>query len=121
MTAARDFIDSLPTRDTTPPGVTAVEDYTFDQLLTHLHDYHGRTAENMVEDEESNGTEQEVIDMIRSMTREEAIARIPFHYFQVWGTADSLESAVLTHAQDHADYYGGGGLVHFHPGKDLTA
>lgn len=117
--AAQEFLDSLKKRDTTPPGILAVEDYTFDQLVTHLHDYHGFNGESQVEDEYSNGTDSEVIAVLETMTRDEAIARLPYHYFQGWGTPDSLESARIQHDQDHADYFGGGANSkrHFHPGK----
>lgn len=108
---------TYPTRDTTRVGVMAVEDYTFDQLITHLHDYHGLNAEEQADDEYSNGTDPAVIERIAAMTRDEAIARLPYHYFQGFGTPDSIESARLQHDQDHADCDGGGGKVHFHPGS----
>ena len=97
--------------------VRPVEEYTFDELITHLHDYHGYTAEEQADDELMNGTDPVIVANIRAMTRSEAIARLPYHYFQSFGTPDSLESARLTHAQDHGDNPGGGGKVHFHPGS----
>ena len=103
-------------RDTTPPGVKAVEDYTFDQLITHLHDYHGMTAAEQADDEVMNETDPEVVERIRAMTREEAIARLPYHYFQGWEAPDCLASAHITHDQEHADYPGGPSTIHFHPG-----
>lgn len=112
-----DFMATLPKRDTTPPGVKAVEDYTFDQLITHLHDYHGYTAEEQAGDEEMNDTDQDVIDGIAALTRDEAIARLPGHYFQLWDGPDELESARVQHAEDHGNNEGGGGTVHFHPGR----
>jgi hypothetical protein len=114
---ARAYLDTLPKRDTTALPVVAVEDYTFDQLVTHLHDYHGMTAEDQVDDERSNGTDPEIIAVLETMTRDEAIARLPYHYFQGWGTPDSLASAIQQHADDHANNFGGGGKVHFHPGQ----
>lgn len=114
------FLNSLPKRDTTPPGVKAVEDYTFDELITHLHDYHGCGAESQTDDETCNDIlSAEDLDLLANMTRDEAIARLPGHYFQQWDSPDSLESARMQHAQDHADYFGGGatGKRHFHPGK----
>lgn len=103
-------------RDTTPPGVKATVEYTFDELITHLHDHHGMNAEAQAEDELSNGTDAQVIAHIRAMSRDEAIARLPYHYFQGFDSPDSLASAHITHNHDHADNPGGGGLVHFHPG-----
>jgi hypothetical protein len=103
-------------RDTTPPGVMPVEEYTFDQLITHLHDYHGYGAETQADDEHSNETDPALVERIANMSRDDAIARLPYHFFQNFGTADSLESAHITHDQDHADNVGGGGKVHFHPG-----
>lgn len=111
------FLTSLPQRDTTPPGVKAVEDYTFDQLITHLHDYHGYGAESQTDDEASNKIlSEEALDRLSHMTRDEAIARLPGHYFQGWGTPDSLESARIHHGEDHGNYPGGGAKIHFHPG-----
>lgn len=106
----------MPPRDTTPPGVKAVEDYTFDELITHLHDYHGMNATDQAEDEEFNQTDPDVIATIRAMSRDEAIDRLPSHYFQTWDAPDSLASARMTHEQQHADNPGGYGIVHFHPG-----
>lgn len=113
---ADDLFGDYPARDTTPPGVKAVEEYTFDELITHLHDYHGMNAESQAEDEESNGTDPALIARIRAATRDEAIQRLPYHWFQNYGTPDSIESARITHAQEHGDYFGGPAKVHFHPG-----
>lgn len=111
------FLAGLPQRDTTPPGVKAVGEYTFDELITHLHDYHGYGVEDQTRDEESNGILSETdLDRISKMTRDEAIARMPGHYFQEWDGPDSIEAARMHHNQDHADAFGGGGKVHFHPG-----
>lgn len=114
------YLDSLPKRDTTLPGVKAVDDYTFDELITHLHDHHGYGAESQTDDEGSNHILDEAgLDVLANMTRDEAIARLPYHYFQNEDTPDSLESARSMHAQDHGDNYGGGagGKRHFHPGQ----
>jgi hypothetical protein len=72
----------MRTRRTTPPGVKPVEEYSFDELITHLHDYHGLTAADQAEDEVGNGTAPEIVAQIRAMSRDEAIARLPYHYFQ---------------------------------------
>lgn len=107
----------MRTRNTTPVGVKPVSEYTFDELITHLHDHHGYTAEAQAEDEAGNGTDPATVAEIRAMGRDDAIARLPYHYFQNYGTPDSLESARLTHAHEHADSTDGGGygLAHFHP------
>lgn len=104
-------------RDTTPVRVKAVDDYSFDQLITHLHDHHGMTAEDQAEDEVANGTDAETVAQIRAMSRSEAIARLPYHYFQGTGTPDSLEAARIKHADEHADSPGGTGygVPHIHP------
>jgi hypothetical protein len=116
MNEFREFLGTLPNRDTTPPGVKAVDEYTFDELITHLHDYHGYGAETQADDEHSNETDPEIIEAVANMTRDEAIARLPGHYFQLWDAPDSLESARIHHAEDHGNNFGGGGKVHFHPG-----
>lgn len=115
--AIEQFLATLPKRDTTRPGVKAVDDYTFDALITHLHDYHGYGAEVQTDDEASNQIlSEEDLDRLSNMTRDEAIARLPGHFFQQWDAPDSLQSAQLHHAEDHSNAFGGGGKVHFHPG-----
>lgn len=101
-------------------NVKPVEEYTFDELVAHLHDYHGLNAEDQAEDEEFNGTDPAVIEHIRNMTRDEAMERLPYHYFMGTNTPrdsrEALASAHITHDQQHADNPGGYGAVHFHPG-----
>lgn len=105
----------IRTRNTARVVVGPVNDYTFDELITHLHDHHGYTAEEQADDEVMNKTDPEIVANIRAMSREEAINRLPYHYFQGSDVPDSLESARIQHSCDHGDNPGGGGLVHFHP------
>lgn len=99
-------------------GVKAVEDYTFEELVEHLHDYHAMGAEAQAEDEEGNDTDPAVVARIRAMTREEALERLPYHYFMGTNTPrdspEALASARIKHEEDTAN---GLFVVHYHPGK----
>lgn len=78
---------------------------TFEQLVAHLHDDHMLNAEEMADDEVDNGTHPEIIASVRGMSREQALHRLPYHYFMdVTVPRDSqsaLESARMTHRELH--------------------
>ena len=85
-----------------------VDHLDFEALVIHLHDDHGLNAEVMARDEELNETDESVIEQIRSMTREEALERLPYHYFMDTSvsrdSAEALASARITHDDDHANW-----------------
>jgi hypothetical protein len=76
----------------------------FEALVAHLHDDHHLNAEAMAEDEVVNGTDPEVVERIRHMTRDEALRRLPYHYFMSESVPrashTALASARITHREE---------------------
>lgn len=94
--------------------VSAAQEYTLEELLAHLHDRHGRNAEEQSQDEESNGF-PDVAAQILAMSRNEVIDRLKFHH-----GLQRLEDARALHDQDHAEYAESVVWGHFHPGAKET-
>lgn len=73
----------------------------FEKMVAHLHDVHGLNAEAMAEDERGNGTDPEIIEWISNMSREQALERLPYHYFMDTRVSRddpaALASARITH------------------------